>query len=47
MLLQCHLRVQLVAALIVLDDVGSRFLDDVADQIEALALPRHRLVRVR
>ena len=26
---------------------GRRFLDDVADQIEALALPRHRLVRVR
>ena len=26
---------------------GHRFLDDVAEQIEALALPRHRLVRVR
>jgi len=26
---------------------GRRFLDDVAAPIEALSLPRHRLVRVR
>ena len=26
---------------------GHRFLDDVAQHVDALALPRHRLVRVR
>ena len=26
---------------------GRRFLDDVAEQVEAMALPMHRLVRVR